>query len=95
MFTADGKSLLTTITDDRVVYVEEVPLAGGAPKRLTEETGAASGLTAAGDHTALLWSTDAADPEIYSLDDTKLHKLTAHNDALLAQRTLATTENIA
>ena len=30
VFTADGKSLLTTVTDDRVVYVEEVPLTGGA-----------------------------------------------------------------
>jgi dipeptidyl aminopeptidase/acylaminoacyl peptidase len=95
VFTADGKSLLTTVTDDRVVYVEEVPLAGGAPKRLTEETGTASGLAAAGGHVSLLWSTDAADPEIYSLDASRLRKLTAHNDALLAQRTLATTEDIA
>jgi dipeptidyl aminopeptidase/acylaminoacyl peptidase len=95
VFTADGKSLLTTITDDRVVYVEEVPLAGGAPKRLIEESGTASGLASGGGHAALLWSTDSADPEIYSLDGTKLHKLTAHNDALLAGRTLATTEDLA
>jgi dipeptidyl aminopeptidase/acylaminoacyl peptidase len=95
VFTKDGKSLLTTITDDRVVYVEEVPLAGGAPKRLTEESGTASGLASSGGQIALLWSTDAADPEIYSLDGTKLHKLTSHNDALLAGRTLATTEDIA
>ena len=95
VFTADGKSLLTTVTDDRVVYVEEVPLTSGAPKRLTEEIGTASGLAAAGGHVALLWSTDAADPEIYSLDASRLRKLTSHNDALLAQRTLATTEDIA
>ena len=95
VFTASGKSLLTTITDDRVVYVEEVPLTGGAPKRLTEESGTASGLTSSGGHAALLWSTDSADAEIYSLDGTKLHKLTSHNDALLAERTLATTEDIA
>jgi dipeptidyl aminopeptidase/acylaminoacyl peptidase len=95
VFTADGKSLLTTVTDDRVEYVEEVPLSGGAPKRLTEESGAANGLAAAAGHVALLWSTDASDAEIYSLDGGKLHKLTAHNDALLAQRTLATTQDIA
>ncbi|HEX4580948.1 MAG TPA: prolyl oligopeptidase family serine peptidase, partial [Acidobacteriaceae bacterium] len=95
VFTADGKSLLTTVTDDRVVYVEEVPLSGGAPKRVTAESGAASALTAARGHVALLWSTDSADPEIYSLDNTALRKLTSHNDALLAQRTLATTEDIA
>ena len=95
VFTADGKSLLTTVTDDRVVYVEQVPLAGGEPKRLTEATGTAAALTEAGGHVALLWSTDMADPQIYSLDGTKLQMLTSHNDALLAQRTLATTEDIA
>jgi dipeptidyl aminopeptidase/acylaminoacyl peptidase len=95
VFTADGKSLLTTVTDDRVVYVEEVPLAGGPPKRLTEESGTAAALAAGGGHVALLWSTDTADPQIYSLDGNKLRKLTSHNDALLAQRTLATTEDIA
>ena len=95
VFTADGKSLLTTVTDDRVVYVEEVPLTGGEPKRLTQETGTAASLAQAGGHVALLWSTDTANAEIYSLDGTTLHKLTSHNDALLAQRTLATTEEIA
>ncbi|HEY3988795.1 MAG TPA: S9 family peptidase [Acidobacteriaceae bacterium] len=95
VFTADGKSLLTTVTDDRVVYVEEVPLMGGAPKRVTAEQGVAGALTQSGGHVALLWSTDSADPEIYSMNGGTLHKLTSHNDALLAQRTLATTDDIA
>lgn len=94
VFTADGKSLLTTVTDDRVVYVEDVPLDGGAPKRLTEEVGSAGGLTQAGGHVALLWSTDTSDSEVYTLDGTTLHKLTSHNDALLAERTLMPAENI-
>ena len=94
VFSADGKSLLTTVTDDRVVYVEEVPLDGDAPKRITTEQGVASALSQAGGHVALLWSTDTSDPEIYSLDGATLHKLTSHNDALLAQRTLVTTEDI-
>ena len=95
VFTKDGKSLLTTVTNDRVVYVEEVPLAGGEPKRLTEETGTAAALAEAGGHVALLWSTDTLWPEVYSMDGTTLRKLTSHNDALLAQRTLATAEDVA
>lgn len=94
VFTADGKSLLTTVTEDRVVYVEEVPLDGGAPKRITAERGVASALSQAGGHVALLWSTDMSDPEVYSLDGASLHKLTSHNDALLAQRTLLPAEDI-
>jgi dipeptidyl aminopeptidase/acylaminoacyl peptidase len=95
VFSADGKSLLATVTDDRVVYVEEAQLDGRAPKRVTTERGVASALSQAGGHVSLLWSTDSADPEVYSLDGSNLHKLTSHNDALLAQRTLATTEDIA
>ena len=71
VFSADGKSLLTTVTDDRVVYVEEAPLEGGAPKRVTTERGVASALSQAGGHVALLWSTDSSDPEIYCLDGTR------------------------
>ncbi len=94
VFTADGKSLLTTVTDDRVVYVEETPLDGSAPKRLAGEAGTASGLSQAGGHVALLWSTDTSDSEVYSLDGNTLHKLTSHNDALLGQRTLMPAEDI-
>lgn len=94
VFTADGKSLLTTVTDDRIVYVEKVPVDGGAPRRVTTESGTASGLSQAGGHVALLWSTDTSDPEVYSLDGSTLHKLTSHNDALLAQRTLVAAEDI-
>jgi dipeptidyl aminopeptidase/acylaminoacyl peptidase len=77
------------------VYVEEVPLTGGEPKRLTQEIGTAAALAQAGGHIALLWSTDTLWPEVYSMDGTALHKLTSHNDALLAKRTLATTNDIA
>ena len=98
VFTADGKALLTTITDDRVQYVVEVSLASDGKsdkvKRLTEQSGVATSLASAGGHTALLWTADTTAPEIYALDGTSLHKLTAHNDALLAERTLLTTEDI-
>jgi dipeptidyl aminopeptidase/acylaminoacyl peptidase len=94
VFAADGKALLTTVSDDQVDYVAELPLVGGPLKRLTTETGGASSLAQAAGHTALLWTTDAASPEIYALEGTKLRKLTSHNDAVVAQIQLAATENI-
>ena len=40
-------------------------------------------------------ATDATMPEVYALEEGKLRKLTAHNDALMATLNLATTENLA
>ena len=94
-FTADGQSLLTTVSDDEVEYVAQVPLSGAAVKRITEEQGVASSLATASGHTALLWSTDSSSPELYALDAGKLRKLTSHNDALLSQLQLAPSEKIA
>lgn len=94
VFTADGKGLLSTITDDRVQYLAEASLTSDKVKRLTEQSGVATGLASAAGHTALLWTTDTAAPEIYALEGTTLRKLTGHNDALLAERTLLTTEDI-
>jgi dipeptidyl aminopeptidase/acylaminoacyl peptidase len=94
IFSADGKSLLTTVINDRVVYAAEVPLDGGSARRLTAEAGVAGGVSEAAGHVALLWSTDALSPEIYALDGTKLRKLTSHNDALLSQRTLLAADDI-
>jgi dipeptidyl aminopeptidase/acylaminoacyl peptidase len=94
VFSQDGKSLLTTISDDQVEYVAEVPLTGEKARRLTEETGAAGSLAQAACHVALLWSTDELSPEIYALEAGKLRKLTSHNDALVGQLALAPAENI-
>ena len=95
VFAPGGKSLLTTVSDDRVEYVEEVPLSGEGSKRVTPEQGSAGELNSAGGHVALLWQTDANAPEIYALDGGHLRKLTAHNDALVAQLALAPAEEIA
>ena len=92
---SDSKHVLTEVQDDRQQYVADVPLDGkSSPKRLTEGAGTASALSQAGGHTALLWTTDAAAPEIYALEGAKLRKLTGHNDALLASLDLAPTQDI-
>jgi dipeptidyl aminopeptidase/acylaminoacyl peptidase len=93
VFSTDGKSILTTIQDDRLDYPAEVSLSG-AVKRLVSEPGSASGLTQKAGHVALLWTTDSTDPEIYSLEGGTLHKLTSHNDEAVASLNLASTEEL-
>ncbi len=94
VFAGDGKSLLTTVEEDRVDYVAQAPFSGAGLKRLTAERGTAGSLTAAGGHVAAIWTTDEAAPEIYALEGTKLRKLTSHNDALLAQLKLVPAEDV-
>ncbi len=94
VFTAKGQALLTTVSDDEVQYLAEVPLSGTTVKRLTEEKGAATSLSASAGHTALLWSTDSSGPEIYAWDAGKLRELTAHNKALISELQLAMPEQI-
>jgi dipeptidyl aminopeptidase/acylaminoacyl peptidase len=91
-----GTAALTTVAEDRQEYVAEIPLAAnGVARRLTTASGTAIGLDAAGGHVAVLWTSDAAPPEIFALEDGVLRKLTGHNDALLAAVTLAPTEDLA
>jgi dipeptidyl aminopeptidase/acylaminoacyl peptidase len=93
VFSADGASLLTTVGEDRVEYVASIA-ADGSVKRLTAAEGTAFAVTQKAGHVALLWTTDAAPPEIYALEDTSLRKLTSHNDEQVAQLHLASTEGI-
>jgi dipeptidyl aminopeptidase/acylaminoacyl peptidase len=93
VFAADGKSILTTVQDDRLNYPAEVSLSGTV-KRLVSESGSASGLTQKAGHVALLWTTDSSSPEIYSLEGGTLHKLTSHNDEAVASLNLASTEEL-
>ena len=93
----DGKSVLTEVADDRQVYVAEVPLTGkGGAQRVTakSDSGTASALNEAAGHLALLWTTDAAPPEIYALEGGKLRKLTTHNDSIVAALTLAPAQDL-
>lgn len=94
VMTASGDGVLTEIQDDREQYAGKISLGSGAMKRVTEGQGTAAGIDEAGGHTALLWSTDSAPPEIYALDGTQLHKLTGHNDALLVTLNLAPTQDL-
>jgi len=61
---------------------------------LLNESGEILGWDQAGGHTAALFTNDASMAEIYAFENGTLRKLTTHNDALLAELTLAPTEDL-
>ena len=93
LFSPEGK-LAYLVADDRLEYPAEVELTGSSVKKLLDRPGEVSAWDAAAGHTALLFSEDADEPEIYALEGGALRKLTTHNDDLIAELNLAPTENI-
>lgn len=92
--TADGRAIEFAVEDDRYQYPAEVPLAGGAIKRLAGRVVVTELATAAG-HTAVLAASDRSPVEVYALESGKLRPLSAQNGALLSELTLGTVEDIA
>jgi len=94
-FAADSASIMIAVEDDTGIYPARVDLSGGA---ISREGGAGSfvvsSLSSAAGHTALLQSSDGALTEVYALEAGKLRKLSAHNDALLAELQLGAVEDI-
>jgi len=91
----DGGAALSVVSDDRQDYVASTPLQPqGRATRITKASGAARDLDVAAGRTALIWSSDLADPEIYALEDGALRRLTGHNDALLTQTALVPAEDM-
>ena len=90
-----GRDVLAEVQEDRVNYLARFPLSGkGKVERLTPQQGTISAHDQAAGHLAVLWSTDAAPPEIYALEGTTLRKLTTHNDALLSGLALAPAQDL-
>jgi dipeptidyl aminopeptidase/acylaminoacyl peptidase len=94
-FAADSASILIAVEDDGRIYPARVDLPGGA---ITREAAAGSfvvsALSSAAGHTALLESNDGGLAEVYALEAGQLRKLTAHNDAFLAELQLGAVEDI-
>jgi len=82
------------VGDDRNQYPAEVELAGDGEKRLVTQQGTVMSWDAAGGHIAVSYTNDNAPAEIYALEGGQLRKLTAHNDALLAELNLVPTEDV-
>jgi dipeptidyl aminopeptidase/acylaminoacyl peptidase len=94
-FAADSASITIAVEDDGTVYPARVDLASGSISRETPAgPSVVWALSSASGHTALLESSDAAPAEVYALEAGQLRKLTAHNDAFLAQLKLGAVQNL-
>jgi dipeptidyl aminopeptidase/acylaminoacyl peptidase len=94
IFSADGSSLAFLVTDDQSEYPASVPVSGGPVQRLLKGEMTVSALSSRGDHTAVLVSTDAAPPEIFALESGEPRKLTSHNDQIVSEWQLGSTEDL-
>ncbi|MGA8090786.1 MAG: S9 family peptidase [Terracidiphilus sp.] len=92
-FSADGH-LSYLVADDRNEYPAEVELVGNGIKRELSQQGAVMTWDQAGAHTAVLYTNDTAPAEIYALENGALRKLTTHNDVLVAELNLVSSEDI-
>lgn len=93
-FSADGKYLSFMVADDLVQYPARIPVAGGKVQRLLTGNMSVTAQCHAGNHTALLLSTDTSAPEIYALEGKATRQLGRHNEALLGQLRLGAVENL-
>ncbi len=91
---ADPNHLFYLVSDDRNEYPAEVELEGNGARRMLSQPGAVRAWDSAGGHTAMLYTSDAAIPEIYAFENGAVRKLTTHNDALTAELSLVPTEDI-
>jgi dipeptidyl aminopeptidase/acylaminoacyl peptidase len=84
-----------TVEDDGTAYPASLSFSGGAVAPLVPAGPfVASNLSTARGHTAVLKSGDHELAEVYALESGQLRKLTAHNDAFLADRRLGAVEDI-
>jgi len=94
-FTADGKSIVFLFVDDRVEYVAQVAVGGGAVQPITSGRRVVSALSLSKDgKTAVLAGTTVQPWEVYALENGTLRQLSHQNDEILAELTLATTEDV-
>lgn len=93
IYMADGK-LSYLVDDDRSQYPAEVELTGAGIRKQLNQQGVVQSWDEAEGHTAVLFTDDAHPGEIYALENGALRKLTAQNDALVAELNLVATENV-
>ena len=94
-FAPDSASITVVVEDDGTEYPASIDLRSGKIVRLIDpRPSVVSALSIAGGHTAVLYSNDTSPAELYALDSGTLRKLTAHNDALLAELQLGAVEDL-
>ncbi|CAN5554929.1 S9 family peptidase [soil metagenome] len=95
LWSADSRSLLFGVVDDRSEHLARVSAAGGAIERLITGKRVISSFSAGPDEAfAVLASTAAEIPEIHALEQGTLRRLSRHNDAWFDAVQVGTTEEV-
>jgi dipeptidyl aminopeptidase/acylaminoacyl peptidase len=93
-FSADGKYILFTVTDDRSAYPARVSLAGGPIERLMPPPVVLSSWVVEAGNSVVISGGDAKYNEIYAMENGKLRQLTRQNDELFSELQIASTEEV-
>jgi dipeptidyl aminopeptidase/acylaminoacyl peptidase len=94
-WSADGKSILFLLEDDRVAHLARVPARGGSVELLTKGRRLVSDYSVSpGGRVALLASSPAAPHEVFALEGSALRPLSRQNDQWMRAIQLAPVEEI-
>jgi dipeptidyl aminopeptidase/acylaminoacyl peptidase len=94
-WTSDGAGIELIVTDEGGAYPARLMLASDKVEpRAWPAALSTLDQSSAGDHTAVLASSDATAPEIYALESGKLRPLSAHNKELQAELTLGAVQDV-
>ena len=94
-FTADGKSVLALITDDRRRYLAKIDVNSGSIEKLTDSARVIADFSEIADGQIALVNGTATQPnEVFALDNAALRQVSHQNDAWLAEVQLSTTEDV-
>jgi dipeptidyl aminopeptidase/acylaminoacyl peptidase len=89
---ADGKSVIATVTDDRLVY--PVSITRTSVTRLLDSPVVVSSLSIGGGRTVLLSGNDKKPTEVYAMEGKTLRQITHQNDALMSELQIGETEEV-
>jgi dipeptidyl aminopeptidase/acylaminoacyl peptidase len=94
-WSADGKSVVVLVADDRKRYLARVPVDGGAMERIADGTRVINAMSPGSDGAfAVLAATPTTYPEVFALEGTALRQLSHQNDSLFAHLQLGSTEGV-
>jgi dipeptidyl aminopeptidase/acylaminoacyl peptidase len=94
IFTADGKAIRFTVTDNRSVYPAQVTLASGKVERLLNPPIVVSSWSTEANRSIVLSGSASKYTEVYAFENGGLRQITRQNDALFAELELGQTEEV-
>jgi dipeptidyl aminopeptidase/acylaminoacyl peptidase len=94
-FTEDGSAIVFTVADDRTQYLARVPVAGGPVERIVGGQRVIASPSLVKGRIVVTSTTSTEEDELFAVEGANLRKLSAHNDAVLAELQITPAENIA